>query len=346
VSTLLAVASAPPEGEGTVAVHAWEGGGSLGVVVASVALPSPTWVSWDLRQPSRPLLHVACEVEEGAVATLALAQGEPGSPARLEELGRCSTGGAGPCHLAVAPDGRHLVAANYGDGSVGLVGLDEAGVPTALLDVVHHEGSGPVADRQTSPHPHQVVPDPATGLVTVVDLGTDALTTYRIDEGRLTRVARCALPPGTGPRQLVRVPGSDAAYVVGELSGALLHLRETSPGEFDVLGDVPASGSGGDNPVAHTHLDPARHLLYVSNRGPDTVSVFDVASGAPRRLAEVATAAHPRHFGVAAGWLLVGGMEADRVALHRLDADGVPGPAGTVPVTAPACVAPVPRDSR
>ena len=39
----------------------------------AVALPSPTWVEWDLRQPSRPLLHVACEVDEGAVATLALA---------------------------------------------------------------------------------------------------------------------------------------------------------------------------------------------------------------------------------------------------------------------------------
>ena len=340
MSAWLAVASAPSDGEGTVTVHAWTGDGTLGDAVASVRLPSPTWVSWDVRQPSRPLLHVACEVDDGSVATLALTPADGGRAATLDVVGRCSTGGAGPAHLAVAPDGRHLVAANYGDGSVGLVGLDGAGAVEALLDVVHHEGSGPVADRQSSPHPHQVVPDPATGVVTVVDLGADALATYRVDGGRLTPVARCALPPGTGPRQLVRVPGGDEAYVVGELSGALLHLRETSPGQFEVLGDLPCSASVGDNPVAHTHLDPSRHLLYVSNRGPDTVTVFDIASGSPRRLAEVATSAHPRHFGVAPGWLLVGGMEADEVALHPLDADGLPGAARTAPVKAPACVAP------
>lgn len=339
MSVLLAVCSSPEGATGTVAVHEWAGGPSLGDVVGSVALPSPTWVWWDLRAPSRPLLHATCEVDDGQVATLALRHdGDAGS--RLAVVGQVSTGGAGPCHLAVAPGGRHLVAANYGDGSVGLVGLDDAGTATVLLDVVRHQGSGPVADRQASPHPHQVVPDPATGLVTVVDLGADTLTTYRVDGDRLAHVGTCALPPGTGPRQLVRVGGTDEAYVVGELSGALLHLRETTPGEFEVLRQQPCSLTQGDNPVAHTHLDEARRLLYVSNRGPDTVTVFDIASGAPRRLAEVETATHPRHFGVSSGWLLVGGMEEDHVALHRLDRDGVPGAAVRVPVPAPACVAP------
>jgi 6-phosphogluconolactonase (cycloisomerase 2 family) len=333
----VAVASAP-DGVGSVAVHDWGADAELGPVVASVDLPSPTWLSWGPASGDRRLLHAGLEVDEGAVVTLAV----PDEPAAtvLEVLAHVPTGGAGPAHLAPTPDGRHLVAANYGDGSVGLVRLDGAGVADRLLDVVHHDGSGPVADRQSSAHPHQVVPDPTTGLVTVVDLGADLLATYRVHGDRLERVAGWSAPAGTGPRQLARVPGRDDAYVVGELSGALLHLRETSPGAFQLLGEQPASASAGDNPVAHTHLDAARGLLYVSNRGPDTIAVFDVGSGSPRRLAEVPTAAHPRHFGASAGWLLVGGMEADEVALHALGPDGVPAPARTVPARAPACVAP------
>ncbi len=215
--------------------------------VGELAMRSPSWLT---RHPSAPVLYATNESAAGTITTVALDG--------LTALGTVPTGGADPCHLAVA--GEFLLCANYSSGSLAVFGLAADGRITGRTDLVTHEGSGPVAERQESAHVHMAVPldTPQGTIVAAVDLGTDEIRSYLLSAaGRLEPLAVSAMPPGTGPRELVRRPGTDLAYVAGELAGTLVTVREGPPGTFTPLGAVPATASpytAGPNHVAHIEI--------------------------------------------------------------------------------------------
>ena len=336
----VAVASAPPDSSvGTVSLHQWDGRHELGGAVTSIELPQPSWLLW---APDGRHLHVACESPEGRVVTLVVDPDREGTPT-LGRAGEASTGGAHPCHLALMPDGRTLLAANYADGTVSAIDM-QRGVVADLTDTLRLSGTGPHPTRQERSHAHQVTPL-GKDLASVVDLGGDQIVTYAVRDGRLEQLTSSALPAGAGPRHLVRDTGTGRAWVGAELSGSLIALRENAVGGFEVTGEVSASSSATESSVAQIWLDTDGERLLISNRGPDTVSLFDVGGDSPVLLAEVAVPAHPRHFHADRGILLVAGRDDDAVTTHDLSRDGIGSAVTTLTVRAPMCVAPRPVDA-
>lgn len=237
--------------------------------------------------------------------------------------------------------GRYLLAANYGSGSVSVHPVGADGRLGARTDLVVLDGRGPDPRRQQGSHAHQVVHDPDTGRIGVVDLGGDVVCGYRLDPGTGTLAAtepllRCA--PGAGPRHAVRHPGG-AWYVVNELDGTVATF--TRPGGPPVH-VAPASTVDGPNQPAGIALSADGRWLYVSNRGPDTITTFALdGDGVPRVLAETPTGgAWPRHFAIVDDLLLVANQHSDSVVCLRIDPDtGAPEPTGElVEVGSPACV--------
>lgn len=322
---------------GSLRLFSWQEPG-LGIIeYAHLPLAAASWFQW---HPVLPLLYVVSELDEGSVTTVRVERTNGGSV--LTDLGTVGTSGSGPCHLAVTTDARHLVVANYGSGTVSSVGLALDGEAEDLVDTVQHIGSGPDANRQASPHPHQVVL--GQDMVNVVDLGTDEVRSYALNSGRFEAVAVSRLPAGTGPRQLVRIPGSSTALVLGELSGRLLTLDERLPGSFAVIGDTPASGRTCPNSPAQLTFDPGNGLAYVSNRGPDTISVFDVSTGIAKLVAEQDTGAHPRHFTLTARHLLVAGQNDNSLNIHARTAAGDLDAPIRLETTSPSCILLAPND--
>jgi 6-phosphogluconolactonase len=341
----VAVASAPGRGgSGTVSLYRWAGGALGAAPPAVAAVGAPTWLQWS---PDGRLLYVGNELDEGRVLTFAVS-GEGAGDVGLALVGSASTAGSGPCHFAFVGAGRssRLVVANYRDGHVSVLDVDQAGVVGEWLATLPLEGSGPVTERQSGSHPHMVVPGPGFDGFSIVDLGSDEIRSFRLTDAGPVEHAVSALPPGTGPRQLIRVPGTDTAWLAGELSGTILRLREDAPGRFGVIGEWVASGRGGANFVAHLAIDKRRSLLHVSNRGPDTISTFDISAATPTLVSEVATGAGPRHFELQDEWLIVSGQAGDVVSTHALASNGSPEAAVDVPVTAPACVVSRPSSPR
>ncbi|HET6709831.1 lactonase family protein [Amycolatopsis sp.] len=280
--------------------------------VASLPLESPSWL---VRHPSLPVLYAANETTDGGVTALAIS-----SSGELSVIGTAETGGAHPCHLAVTPDGRFLLCANYTGGSVAVFSLSASGEPVARTALVRHSGTGPVADRQEAAHVHMAVPSPDGSLVSAVDLGTDEIRSYTLtSSGELEPLAVSSLPPGTGPRQLVRRPGTDLAYVVGELAGTLITVREKSPGAFEMVASTPSTlSSVKPNLVAHLELADSR--LYVSNRGPDCVTEFALDDAAA--VADQPCGANPRHFALVDGTCYVAAQSEDAITAFTLTASG------------------------
>lgn len=333
--------SAGPDRTGVITAHRWNARVGLGEPLAEVELESPSWVSWSA---SADLVYAVCERQAGCVTTVRVAGDSP-DDLTLTRIAEVPSGGGSPCHIAVLPAQSQLIVSNYASGSISWLGLDAEGVATHALARVDHVGSGPHPSRQTSAHPHQAVHDPRTGLTSVVDLGMDEIRSYEETGGTVRLVAVSALPPGTGPRQLVRDPGTRRAWVAGELSGSLLALEEMDPGVFNVVASQQLSERDEHNAPAQLMLDPESQLLYVSNRGPDTIVTMDVSAVRPERMGEVDTGAQPRHFALAAGSLLVGGVRDDTVHTHELDSSGVPGPGTPLALRSPACIAPRPTSA-
>ncbi|MFG2072634.1 lactonase family protein [Nonomuraea maritima] len=291
------------------------GGYGPGIVTIGGGLTRVASPSFLAAHPTLPVLYAVGELQRGWL-TAFTAEGT------LQPLDERPSEGADPCHIAVDPEGALLAVANYGDGTATLYRLDERGAFAGDPIVLRHEGSGPVAGRQEGSHAHEAVFH--DGVLHVSDLGTDEIRRYRHDGTPLEPIT---MPPGTGPRHFA-FAGS-RLYVTGELDGSITLV------EGDRRTSVPASRRPGENMPSHLHLEG--DLVYVGNRGPDTVSVLRAADLSP--VAEVPTGGvWPRHFALDGDRMYVANQRSDQVTVLALR-DGVPEPTGEAhEVESPSCV--------
>jgi 6-phosphogluconolactonase len=301
----------------------YTGHGQLGETTLATVFRNPSWVT-----AFEGVLYAVSETRadegQGDVSAYRI---DPESHT-LVLLGMQPSGGADPAHLAVSPDGRHLVVANYGGGSVALFELQEqTGRIGDRLDVVQHEGAGADPVRQTSPHPHMVAFDPTSPEIYVPDLGLDAVLVYRIIDGRLKAVSRIDGPPGTGPRHLAFHPSGEAFFLVGELDNTLTTFRRTESG-FTAVGSVSLlPEDAGDEPswAAAVRVHSSGELVFASIRGHDSVSVFRYSPDAALKLVTNVSVhgRSPRDIALTPDeqYLLVANQNSESVTVFSVDAE-------------------------
>jgi 6-phosphogluconolactonase len=318
------------EGEGIALLRRNPLTGSLTRLGVVARTPSPSFLA---RHPARPVLYAVNELDAGTVSAFGVA-----ADGSLTELAVQDTGGRHPCHLAVTPDGRHLLVANYSSGTVSVHPLDGDGAPGVRTDVLDLHGEGPDPDRQEGPHAHQVTPDRSGPDVLITDLGADRVWRSRLDPhaGRLSEpVVAMPVPPGTGPRHLL-VGADGTLFLTGELAGALSWQDR----EGD-RGMVAASTTVERNFPSELVAGRDERFVYVANRGPDTVSAFAWADGKATLIAEVPTGGSwPRHMALLFDHLYVANERSHTVTVFRLDPDtGIPYVQGEpIAEPSPACI--------
>jgi len=303
--------------------------------------------------PNGRVLYAVNELSEfrgepsGAVSAYAIAR----ATGALTLLNQQPSHGKAPCYVSVDRTGRVVLVANYGGGSITTIPVRRDGGLAMAKNVVQHEGKSVDPVRQAAPHAHCVLPDPTNRYVLAVDLGIDAMLTYRLDDrtGAISVVTPgAAAKPGAGPRHLTFHPNGRFAYVVNELDSTLAVF--TYDGERGALTEVqvaPASPGGTvpDNHPADIHVAASGRHLYVSNRGDDTVAVFviDPASGQVTPVQQIASGGRsPRNFALdpTGRFLLAANQRSDSIVSFRVDAEsGRLTPTGSVvELEAPVCV--------
>jgi 6-phosphogluconolactonase len=249
--------------------------------------------------------------------------------------------------------GQHLLVANYGGGNLAVLPIAPNGALGAPTSVLAHAGSGPDKARQQGPHAHGIGLDAAERFAISPDLGADRVFVHRYDGARGTLATHGAgMPPaGSGPRHATFDSDGRRLYALNELTSTITVFaydaeRGTlTPGS--TVSTLPA-GFTGESSAAEIAFAPGGRRLYASNRGHDSVAVFDVdaASGGLALRGHIAVAPTPRHFAIdpTGRWLLVGQQRANSIALHRIDAaTGLAGPpVTTLAVSRPVCVLVVP----
>ncbi|WP_283134592.1 lactonase family protein [Rhizohabitans arisaemae] len=298
--TMYVAAAAGEARDGAIHVLSLADGRMTPEGVTPVPGQNPTYLA---ASPDGRVLYSVDESGYGRVAAWAVRQGG------LTALGEPrSTGGAGPCHLAVDPTGRFVLVANYGGGSVAVLPiLPEGGLGDPVETVVLGE-TRPGASRA-----HMVAFDRDRDQVLVTDLGTDLVYRFRLTgTGRLHGLGEIAMPAGSGPRHL-EITGR-YAYVAGELD-ATLSVVDLDAGTVLVAVPSTESDSGERCYPSAIRLSDDGRLCIVANRGPETVAVFRVRGPQVQRFAEFGcTGRHPRDLTLGPGGLYAANLGSGEVA--------------------------------
>jgi 6-phosphogluconolactonase len=325
--------------------------GTLERLTATDAGQNPSFLAV---HPDKEHLYAVNSVDEGRVTALSLDR----DSGALTVLNRVATGGReNPCYCSVDQSGQYLLVALYTGGVVVVVPIEDDGRLGQPSQIVEHEGSGPNEDRQARPHPHSIRPGPQNRFVYVPDLGADRVFVYELDTdaGRLepAPIPSTELPPGSGPRHLDFHPTSNVVYLVNELNSTLTALeRDSDTGALTVVETVPTlpEDFDGENTAADVHVHDSGQWVYASNRGHDSIAVFEVGDDETSLtpVQHVSTGgSRPRNFALTPSGthLLAANAGTDDIVTFALDdADGTLTPTGSrLNVPTPTCLQFVPR---
>jgi len=331
-SVVMYVGTYTPKGEGIYIFSLDLNTADIVAIDTVTGLQNPTFVSL---HPTGKFLYTVNEVADfegqksGAVTGFLVDQ----ASGKLKQLNQKSSGGMGPCFVSVAHDGKHVLVANYGSGSVAALSLDEKGLLGKITGFAQHEGSSIDPRRQASPHAHSIQSDPANRFALAADLGLDKILVYKYDavSGSLTpnQVPWADSIPGSGPRHMAFRPDGRYLYVADELTSAVSVFRyEPSDGTLQpsqTVSMLPEDFEE-DNSAAEILVHPSGKVVYASNRGHDSIAVFkaDPETGRLSPLQHASTRGDsPRNFGIdpTGKYLIAANQRSDNLVIFEIDAE-------------------------
>ncbi|HKG79509.1 MAG TPA: lactonase family protein [Pyrinomonadaceae bacterium] len=248
----------------------------------------------------------------------------------LRLLNEQATQGADPCHLVIDRKNHTLLVANYTGGSVAVLPIRSDGTLAPSIDLKQHEGSG-VKEQQKGPHAHCIILDRLERHALAADLGIDKVMIYRFDAstGKLAPANQpwAEVQAGAGPRHLTLHPNGKYVYVINELDSTLTVLKYNEVNgalsQIETVSTLPGDFSGASY-CADVHVSPSGKFLYGSNRGHDSIVVFEIdpRTGKLKLIEHVSTEGKwPRNFTIdpTGRFLLVANQQTDNVVTFSID---------------------------
>jgi 6-phosphogluconolactonase len=321
--------------------------GTLTACGSYAGIASPSFLA---THPNRRWLYAVSETDQHR-------DGAPGSvwalrierePPILQPLNHRPSGGDWPCHVQLDLSEKWLLVSNYASGTVAVLPILPDGSLGETTDLVQHQGRSTHPQRQEGPHAHSATFVPDNRFAIVADLGMDQLLVYAFDSsaGKLVAHTRTDTRPGAGPRHIAFHPSGQHIYGANELDNTVsVYAYEAAHGvlrERQTIDTLPPGAP--ENTVADIHVSPSGQRVYVSNRGHDSIAVYDVAAdGRLARIAIVSCGGNwPRHFALAPGgrFMLVANQYSDEVSVLPLLAgsEAIGAPVASAAVAQASCV--------
>ena len=279
-------------GEGIVTLSFDEATGLLAPLAVARGIDNPTYLAVD---PTRRMLYATSEVfgwNEGTVTAYAI----DAAAGVLHYRNKQPTLGSITSYCSLDRAGRHLLVTNYCHETAdeyprrqaALLPLRADGGLEHPASTIAYAGSGPVAERQSAPHAHCILPSPDNRFVLVADLGVDKLFSYALDAQASAfgaSAASSALAPGAGPRHLAFHPDGCFLYLVSELACTVtMFAYDAESGMLDsrqTISTLP-TGTRGESHAADLQISPDGRFLYASNRSHDSIAMYAVDAGSGR----------------------------------------------------------------
>lgn len=264
---------------------------------------------------------------------------------KCEKLNEILIPYAGPCFISMSADSGYLFIANYPNGSVAVVRLDENGIPESITDTILYIKEEP--DRS---HAHMILHDPGGKYVYVADLGLDRIMIYDFDTrtGKLNERANgiTEVTAKSGPRHFAFNSDGSVLYLINELGSTIMVFRVSAGEQLKLVQTVATTREGftGNNYCADIHIGKDGKFLYGSNRGENSIAVYEISEDGLLK-----PAGHfdcggdwPRNFVIdpSGKFILVGNQKSDKITVFRINRNtGLPsGIADSAKMTGVACL--------
>lgn len=243
---------------------------SLKIVESVESGINPSFLCFDKQRLRIFAVNESAEEGESAVSVFRVSPGGR----YLKKLITFPIPGKGPCHLSLSANEDLLFTADYTSGTISVLELDSEGLPVNGEIFIEHQGVGTDPERQEGPHIHSVYCNEK--YIWCVDLGLDEVVHYSLSGKKKgdEYATKYMLDPGAGPRMMVFCPGRKM-YIAEELT-SMISVLEKEGTDYDYTQRISTlpEGWSGNNTAGHIEYDEKRNLLYVSNRGHDSIAVF------------------------------------------------------------------------
>ena len=305
--------------------------GAISTPELVAATPNPTFLAI---HPSKAFLYAVNEIgnwkgqRTGSVGAYAI-----GAGGKLQLLNEVSSMGDGPCHVALDKAGHVAVVANYGGGTIASYKVQADGKLSEAVTSVRFTGFGPNKQRQAAPHAHSNTFSLDNRYLVSADLGTDRLHLFDVN------LATAALDPhepkfvrtipGSGPRHFTFHPSDLCAYVNNELTNSVTAFRwDHFAGqltELQTISTLPDDFKG-QSSTAEIRIHPQNGRLYVSNRGHDSITVFDIDKQGKLTRVDITPVGGktPRNFNFdpSGRWLLAANQDSNNITVFEVGKNG------------------------
>jgi 6-phosphogluconolactonase len=291
--------------------------------------------------PSRKYVYATNELNEfqgeasGAVSAFAVQ--EDGG---LRFINQVSSKGRSPCHICLDADGSFAFISNYMEGNLAVLPIKADGSLGECIQTIQFTGKSVNAERQDAPHAHFCGIN--GNFILACDLGSDKIWAFSFDKTAEKPLSPLNPPffpvkPGAGPRHLVFHPFQNRVYLANELDSTVtvFEYREKNLSPLQTLSTLPVDPMPeisspylvASNTASAIKLDPSGGFLYVSNRGHNSIAVFqiDKENGLLTPRVFIPTGGEtPRDFAVdpSGDFLLVCHQDSDNFTVFRLEKGG------------------------
>ncbi|MEE9383644.1 MAG: beta-propeller fold lactonase family protein [Nannocystaceae bacterium] len=243
-------------GSGEILRLMWRGGDGVDVLSATPCGEMPSFLAYGAN-------HVYAIDEFGETLRTFIS----GYGKALVEVGRVACEG-GPAYLAVDHHLGLAFVANYGGGTIAVARIQDEIIAFAPQQIV-----------AAAKYPHAAVVDPSRRFLLVPCKGADQILVYAIDaqSGRISEepVHVAEVAAGSGPRHLAFDQSGANAFVSNELDSTVTALAfDTATGRLQlrqVASSLPGGSDISGNTASDICLSRDERLVYVSNRGHDSV---------------------------------------------------------------------------
>ena len=315
--------------KGIYAFHFDTATGQLTAIGVAAETPDPSWV---VVHPSGKYAYAANEAGKASTVSAFAVDAKNGKLTLLNQLPAL---GEDPCYLSLDKTAKYVLVANYSSGTIAVFPILADGRLGEHTALVKDEGAtGPNKERQEAPHAHWIGVTPGNLFAFVADLGLDEIMMYRFDANKGALVphepAFATLDPGAGPRHIAIHPNGRFVYAVNELKSTVTVFSSAAQKKnqpYLVLKQqvslLPQNFSG-RNDAAEIAVHPNGKFLYASNRGHDSIVVFDIeeANGTLTQVVDVSTGGkEPRHFAIdpSGKYLLAENQFSNNIVVFKID---------------------------
>lgn len=276
--------------------------------------------------------------------------------ARISLIGRADTHGINPVDVLISPNDRFAIVCNHvtRDGTVSNIAVfpitadGSLGSPSDVRPLTGEIGINRKEQTASKPHHAQFSPDGQT--IAIADKGLDEVQFFDFDPGGklMWREADTVrLPWGAGPRNLAYHPTLPYLYLLNELDSTVVSIALNASSKRPEAIQRLSSQSGRfslQHRAAWIEISKDGRLVYVGNRGQDTIGVFsiDFATGALSAVGWSDTGGRvPRHFALspAGDRMFVANEFSHDVMQFTVGTDGMPSkPVKVLETGSPTCI--------